>query len=370
MRLTTELQLILALAADVVFGWTHASEASLRKALRSNDYTLVAFVDSTHDASKSLEPQWIKIQTTERDNNVVSFDCGAKRKICDELDVVSYPAIRLYHQDGRMDRFRGPRTASEIVPFLRRALRPTISTLTDKNMTSFVGVDDVVFVAYLEKGDESLERRFLAQASGLRDRYSFAMGPPPEPGLRSTVACYNNREGDQRVHADFDGVGSLESFIEICAMPSIHEMNRRNELHLMQSGKSIVNYVFATDEDRELYVETMRQLAKKYTDYLVFTTINAEEYPDFGPNLGLGEGTGVSVMNPANGDVFPYLRAERISARSIDEFLIDIINGKVKPWGSEQEQQQVRNGGFQGRAAGSGKAASWTAHGTRMHGEL
>ncbi|KAI6360456.1 hypothetical protein MCOR25_006741 [Pyricularia grisea] len=269
-----------------------------------------------------------------------------------------------------MDRFRGPRTASEIVPFLRRALRPTVSTLTDKNMTSFVGVDDVVFVAYLEKGDESLERRFLAQASGLRDRYSFAIGPSPEPGLQSTVACYNNREGEQRVHADFDDVSSLQSFIEVCATPSIHEMNRRNELQLMQSGKSLVNYVFATDEDRANYIEVMRPLAKKYTDYLIFTTINAEEYPDFGPGLGLGQGTGVSVMNPANGDVFPYLRPERISALSIEEFLIDIINGKVKPWGAEDQKQQVVNGGFQGRAAGSGKAASSTAHGTRMHEEL
>lgn len=354
----------------MVFGWTHASEASLRKALRSNDYTLVAFVDPSQDASKSLELQWIKIQETERDNNVVSFDCGTKRKVCDELDVVSYPAIRLYHQDGRMDRFRGPRQASEIVPFLRRALRPTISILSDKNMTSFVGVDDVVLVAYLESGDESLERRFVAQATQLRDRYSFAIGPSPDTGVQSTVTCYNNREGEQRVHADFSSISALEFFIQVCTKPSIQEMSRRNELELMQSGKSLVNYFFATEESRETYIETMRPLAKRYAEYLIFTTIDANEYPEFGPGLGLGEGTGVSVMNPANGDVFPYLRPERISVATIEEFLIDIINGKVKPYGSELSEEEIRNGGYQGRAAGSGKAASSTAQGTRMHEEL
>jgi protein disulfide-isomerase A1 len=69
---------------------------------------------STRAASKSLEPEWkdlLKLDEKSADN-MVSFDCAANLKTCKDLDVVSYPAIRLYHRDGRIDRYRGPRKAA------------------------------------------------------------------------------------------------------------------------------------------------------------------------------------------------------------------------------------------------------------------
>lgn len=78
----------------------------------------------------------------------------------------------------------------------------------------------------------------------------------------------------------------------------------------------------------------MRPLARKYAEYLLFGTIDTNEYPDttllFGHQAGLA---GVlSVHNPRNGDIFPYVGGKDISADVIEAFLVDIINGKVKPW--------------------------------------
>jgi protein disulfide-isomerase A1 len=45
------------------------------------------------------------------------------------------------------------------------------------------------------------------------------------------------------------------------------------------------------------------------------------------------DGSGLAVQNPANGDVFPYWGSGRdISAVVVEAFLVDIINGKVRPW--------------------------------------
>lgn len=56
-----------------------------------------------------MEPEWAAIPNASKDPNIVSFDCGANPKLCRELDVASYPAIRLYRRDGGMDRYRGER---------------------------------------------------------------------------------------------------------------------------------------------------------------------------------------------------------------------------------------------------------------------
>lgn len=67
------------------------------------------------DESQALEKEWLATQKAEKDPNIVSFDCAENLKFCKDLDVNSFPTIRVYHRDGRMDRFRGERKAKRSV---------------------------------------------------------------------------------------------------------------------------------------------------------------------------------------------------------------------------------------------------------------
>lgn len=50
------------------------------------------------------------------DKNLLSINCAKDSKICEDNDVRSFPAIRLYRSGGEMrDPYRGPRRASEYV---------------------------------------------------------------------------------------------------------------------------------------------------------------------------------------------------------------------------------------------------------------
>jgi protein disulfide-isomerase A1 len=87
------------------------------------------------------------------------------------------------------------------------------------------------------------------------------------------------------------------------------------------------------DQERETYVAEIRPLARKYEEYLHFVTTDANEYPDAAEMMGLKPGSsGLAVQNPNNGDIFPYTRRERITASTLEAFLADIIQGKVKAW--------------------------------------
>ncbi len=100
-------------------------------------------------------------------------------------------------------------------------------------------------------------------------------------------------------------------------------------------GKSLVHYFVTTESERQAYLREMRPLAKKYQEYLAFTTIDANEYPDMLVSLGLrpGSANALSVQNPSNGDVFPYAGGGSITLPVVERFLTEIIQGKVKPWG-------------------------------------
>jgi protein disulfide-isomerase A1 len=77
----------------------------------------------------------------------------------------------------------------------------------------------------------------------------------------------------------------------------------------------------------------MRPLAKKYEEYLHFVTTDINEYPDAAEMMGVKGGSrGLSVQNPNNGEVYPYARRDMIGAKTVEAFLGDIIQGRVKPW--------------------------------------
>lgn len=96
----------------------------------------------------------------------------------------------------------------------------------------------------------------------------------------------------------------------------------------------MVHYFISRVEDREEYVKNMIPLAKKYEEYLQFTTIDVNEYPEMMPVFGHKRGSHnvFSVHNPNNGDIFPYIGLREITAPVVEAFLSDIIDGKVSPF--------------------------------------
>jgi protein disulfide-isomerase A1 len=112
---------------------------------------------------------------------------------------------------------------------------------------------------------------------------------------------------------------------------------------IVQSGKSLVYFFAATPDEREAFVDKMRPVAKMYKEYLSFVTVDANEYGDLTVPLGLAFGVfpALAVQNPMYGQVFPYALGAEISPEAVGAFVMDIVQGKVKPWDGQSRQEKV-----------------------------
>jgi protein disulfide-isomerase A1 len=175
--------------------------------------------------SRALEPEWLSAQKTAKDK-LISIDCSADAQVCRQFDVSSFPTIRFHHRDGIQTRYRGPRKVASITAFLRRSSHPAVSYVTDKNVTAFHSIDDVVIVGRF-KGGSNLRQQFMTVAEQYSDRFSFALG---EPQQGAQMECFNNPDDIQRATAEFPSPVSIEAFVKLCSTPLIPELTRRNEL--------------------------------------------------------------------------------------------------------------------------------------------
>ncbi|KAJ8130926.1 hypothetical protein O1611_g2697 [Lasiodiplodia mahajangana] len=225
--------------------------------------------------------------------------------------------------------------------YLKRAVRPTITVLDEEKSANFQSVDDTVIIARINSHDEHITTAFKTIASKFRDRASF--GSLDTVGT-TTIACYNNKDEQKFTLSDLTAIDALPKLVESCLAPLIGEFTRANEIKYLQSGKSLVLFFAETSDEREEYIKKMRPVAKMYKEYLSFVTVDANEYADFTVPLGLTPGIfpALAVQNPMYGQTFPYDSGAEISPETVGAFVMDIVQGKVKPWDGRSRQETAQ----------------------------
>jgi protein disulfide-isomerase A1 len=238
---------------------------------------------------------------------------------------------------------------------MNRATLPTVSILDHSNITAFISIDETVFIAYILSGDEALKSTFTELAARHHDKYTFGIATETADSMTlPSIVCHQVKEEEEKVLSTQASIDALEKFIEEATAPTIGEFTRRNEmkymkvctsfklytiiqiLNYLKAGKSLVYYFARTEEERNEYKTFLKPLAKKYKEYLSFVTVDAVEYGHMIPALGLhaGASPALAVFNPMYGQAFPYNQGRKIRPEEVESFVLDIVQGKVQPYGS------------------------------------
>jgi protein disulfide-isomerase A1 len=190
--------------------------------------------------------------------------------------------------------------------------------------------DTVVFLAYYGQGDERFRDQYKILASRYADSHTFIMAGPVKG--HSMLHCVNNIDEVDHTAEAIEAVADLEAFVKRCSSPLIPELTRANEAEYSQTGKSLLHYFFSAPDQKEKYRADMRPLAKKYAEFLHFALTDVNEYPEMLRHMGLkpGSKTGLSLENPNTGEVFPYAGKGKVTPQRVEDFLNDVIDGKVR----------------------------------------
>ncbi|KAL6864127.1 hypothetical protein J3F83DRAFT_761981 [Trichoderma novae-zelandiae] len=322
--------------AHIVCASRFSDPTQVKKLLAENEYTLVA----CKETSKGLLKEWEAVKQTVA--STATIDCLATPEFCQEMDVVSFPAVRLYHKDGPTTRYRGPRRAASIEAFVKRALKPSVQEIPGQQLADFIAGDDFVFVANLQGQSESIVAHFRDFAAEYCDRYSFGIATSDSVGSPG-IWCYNNVDGTQHAATDLNDPNALKKLLSLCTAETIPQLTRRNEMTHLSSGRSLVYYFSNKEADREAYTRALKPVAQRYAEFLQFVTVDSLEYPDMPRNLGVGSTGGLAVQNVHNGQIFSF-RGDAASSGQVDRFIVAISEGRAQPWdGTFDEGQEAHD---------------------------
>ncbi|KAK5651956.1 hypothetical protein OQA88_11498 [Cercophora sp. LCS_1] len=313
MRILTATSLVACFALRAT-AWNHVSEEVLQEKLDSAGYTLVAFVSPSDPKSAALEAEWTAIQEAKNDENIVSFDCGAHPEKCTELEVKAVPAVRVYHRDGRVNRYRGGLNRRDIPPFLYRTLRPPVLEVDPYAYDPLTTIDNVVVIGHIHPQDYELYDLFYDLAAQYREDYGFVIVPPEEGATGSFVRCWNNVEGGKWVTYG----RNLGAFVRWCGGLVHGDESEGGTVE----GKKVVRFTTESEREKEEFRKEVTGLARRLSGSVRFV---------------VAEGARGLTVEGDEG-----VRRERVEGAPKREFVEGLLGVGETLWSEEDEKDGFR----------------------------
>ncbi|KAL0940113.1 protein disulfide isomerase [Colletotrichum truncatum] len=334
----------IALLAIPSLAWSHTSRLDLEEAFKSRDDTLVAFYSPKCSwNSQLLETEWNLV--LDHDKSVLSIDCATDSKTCEEHDVRTYPAIRLYRSAKTFEYYRGPRQAKEIIAFKSRSLRPVVSGLSLENVTSFAYTDSFVFILHLTDQDagKGLYKRFHDLATTNAHLHSYGVISRDSKNGPSSLDCFNNLD-DEKHSTDefFKHVYSLEEFVKACTNRIVPEMTHQNKVDYTGSKTNVLYFFDFNASRREQFALHIRETARKYKQNLKFVTVDPPAFPDVPASLGIKwTFPAIGLQNKETGLAYHSEQNHAITPGFVENFLRSIGDGTARPAFQDNVDERV-----------------------------
>ncbi|KAI0598588.1 thioredoxin-like domain-containing protein [Biscogniauxia sp. FL1348] len=343
--------------------WQYVSGDGVQAMIAKNDVVAAAFVNPSDEVSGHLEPEWSSATAGAR-VPLISVDCSVSSHICTSYGVSSHTTVKLFVRDKEPLVYAGPRRASAILAWVGRMQLPVVTEVGTEEIDNFKHLDEVVFIAYLDADDEASKATFAKVASQFETEFTFGLATDAavlqsEAATPPFVKCYKPRDGDTHHLASFVDADGLEKFVKEASRPVIGELLLHNHQRLLDRGWPMV-YIFArTEAERAQIRDSLRKMARSYYDSLTMVTVDPLDFPDLPARLGLEPDVfpAGAVHQLSTDRIYPYPKGRNITPRELQDWGMDVWQGRVEPWIPPGATKSDDGKGFAGRIQATRKVS-------------
>lgn len=320
---------------------------------KHNGEWLVMFYAPWCGHCKQLEPTWMEIGDVMEEIlpvHVARLDCTRYSSLSSSFGVRGFPTIKYLSGDLEYE-YRGARTKSDIIDFVKKARGPKVSALIETSELDAVKFKDSVFFLYVGEENEVLRKTYDKVAAALFLSMNFYATEPlifPTISNQPTVLVFkDNTHYEMPLTSKTVDAVQLKHWISSEQTSDYSQLTGASYHTLKSTGKLYAVAVLSDDGNenfenaiRSLALSRIKELRPKFSFCWVKgnAIINKMTYADIlMPNF--------VVFNPQNYEYYVFNKEGSISSsvgiNEFKSFLGDIVDGKLTPLGGSGYLQQM-----------------------------
>jgi len=334
---------LLVLLAFVHYGTCEDSDVvvldsdNFQNIIQENALAAVEFYAPWCGHCKSLAPEWEKAATALKGKALVAkVDCTEQQELCQQFEVQGYPTLKLF-RNGEASSLEVARKAEPIIAFLAAELEPAVALLkTQEDIDSFLAAHPIAAVGYFDNDHDDRYSTFDQLASKLRHTTSFGATTNRElaaENTRPSIVFHRNFDEPTVTYGGEFASSDINAWISRQKIPALGEIGQETYQNYMGSGMPIGYLFINPEEDNTDLLSSVKEIAKKLKEHLVFAWIDNTKYAQHGVRMGLS-GKNVpsfAVDNSAAGTRFLFPEETTFSAEALQKWFDKYLANEIEP---------------------------------------
>lgn len=300
---------------------------------------------------KALAPEYVKAAKTLADEQsplrLAKVDATEESELAEKYEVRGYPTIKFFH-DGKPSEYRGGRTSSEIVNWLKKRTGPAAPQLSNvESVKSLTEKEDVVVVGFF-KDQSSAEAKAFMEVAGEMDDIVF--GITSEAAVfteykvtKDSVVLFKNFDEGRADLSEVTDAKAVKEFISANRLALVTEFTQEAASKIF--GGDVKNHLLLfinkkADDFQDKY-DTFKKVAPKHKGKILFIYINLDEED----NLRILEFFGIKVADcptyryiQLGEDMMKYKPdTSDVTEQALTSFLDSILDGTRQPHLNSEE---------------------------------
>ncbi|XP_067935600.1 protein disulfide-isomerase 2-like isoform X2 [Watersipora subatra] len=323
---------------------------NFQEVVDANEFLLVEFYAPWCGHCKSLAPEYAKAaqQLAESDPPIklAKVDATVEAELGETHEVRGYPTLKFF-RNGKAMEFKGGRTASEIVSWLKKKTGPAAVTLTTQEQLDDLQKSDVVVVGFFKDQSTAAAKAYLDVAAAV-DSVEFAITSEgtlfdsAEVNKDSVVVYKQFDEGKAELEEEitFD---SVMDFVEAHRFPLVVYFNDDNAEQIFGGDvqSHLLMFMKKSSPVHEATAKAMANIASpnKGKIMFVFVDLDVEDNSKILEFFGLKmEDTPTYRIINLDDDMAKYKPdTDDVSEEKIGEFVTAYLEDKLDPFLMSEE---------------------------------
>jgi protein disulfide-isomerase A1 len=280
--------------------------------------------------------------------SLLKVDCTTdeNKEVCGQYDIKGFPTLKIFSGNTKTPAdYSAGRTKADIVSTMKKAARPAVTDVTDKDsLDEFVASEEsVVAVFFKDSADDSEFRTFSITNKA---NYAFATAPSSANDDASDGDIFVYRSFDVPAKFTGDLNTELSTFLVNEGFPPLGEIGPDTYQKYMDRGLPLVwCFVDYKADNLDELVSVYETVAKDHKGALSFVKLDGVQWAKHAEHYGITTLPGIALENSATKEKFIYQASQDHTTDGVGSWVNDYVAGTLEPFLKSEEIPETNDAG-------------------------